>query len=309
MSPEPSAPPGTRLRSGLHKLLRPLSNVTIVPTISIPADTGSYQLFGVTYDGVSYPVLSSNPPVGANFASISIPSVGGVSSNAAALILAAMMNADTVANTAGSGYAIIDQNQDPAGGVATAVAVEQQGFASAQTSLTVAFGTAWDTWSMIAGAVEAPGGGGADAIGVSVTLGTLTSVATASVTPLPTPQVGMPRGFLFKPGAGPTWNLRGRAASPAPLAGFTGNDTLGLLTSSATAAAKGQAVANVTLGALTSSATASAVNKVAVLATLGAATAAAVVADPEAAMAGITLGTLTLTATVRDQALRSLSVH
>lgn len=30
-------------------------------------------------------------------------------------------------------------------------------------------------------------------------------------------QVGMPSGFLFKPGAGPTWNLRGRQAFPVPI--------------------------------------------------------------------------------------------
>lgn len=50
-------------------------------------------------------------------------------------------------------------------------------------------------------------------LGVGVTL-------TAGVISIPQPApdiIGKPQGFLFKPGAGPTWNLRGRAAFPDPV--------------------------------------------------------------------------------------------
>ncbi|WP_407146247.1 hypothetical protein [Bradyrhizobium sp. ORS 86] len=63
--------------------------------------------------------------------------------------------------------------------------------------------------------------------GVSVTtaLGGRSSIDLAGragiFAPQPTVQIGTPQGFLFKPGAGPTWNLRGRAAFTPPPSGPT----------------------------------------------------------------------------------------
>lgn len=143
-----------------------ISAVTIVPTISKAADTGMYALFGVKYDGVSFPVWSSNAslPSTTTATGTSIPSVGSISTNAAALMIAAVMNAAQTAQTAGTGYAILDQNNDGAGAVATALATEDQAFATAQSGITVPFGTSWQTWSLIVDAIEAPSGGAPAAV-------------------------------------------------------------------------------------------------------------------------------------------------
>lgn len=133
----------------------------------------------------------------------------------------------------------------------------------------------------------------------SVTLGTLTSAATASVAAA-APQIGMQQGFLFKPGAGPTWNVRGRAAFPPAIvtANAVAANTLAALTVTATATALDQASAAVTLAALTTTAVAAALEQAQAAITLGGIGLTSTVSTGSAnATVADTLGALTVVAT------------
>lgn len=133
---------------------------SITATISKAADTGTMAAICVNFDGVSFPVWSSNGslPHTGTATGTSTPSIASNSTNAASIMFGFVMNAGFTANSAGSGYAIINQAQLGNGSLAVALANQDQSFALAQSGITVPFGTSWQTWSMIADAIEVPGG-------------------------------------------------------------------------------------------------------------------------------------------------------
>lgn len=167
---------------------------SITATISKAADTGTIAAFGVNFDGVSLPVWSANAslPHTATATGTSAPSIASNSTNAAAIMFGFVMNAGFTANSAGSGYAIINQTQLGNGSLATALANEDQSFATAQSGITVPFGTSWQTWSMIVDAVEAPGGGG-DSFAGSTPLLMMRKAMTGWVRDLRRPWLWMPK--------------------------------------------------------------------------------------------------------------------
>lgn len=126
----------------------------------------------ILYDGVSFPVVSSNvsiPKSGFADSGTSLPTVSGISTNGAALVLTCSFNAGGTAGgtdgcgpllTAGSGYAIVNAGSAGNGSVAANAAVQSQQFASAQSSISSAFATTMQSWAALTLAFEAPGGGG-----------------------------------------------------------------------------------------------------------------------------------------------------
>lgn len=129
----------------------------ITSTISGAGDTGGSIAFGVNYDGTSYPLWTSNAPLTATLNSSGIPSIGSVATNKAALVFGFTMNAVDTVQTAGSGFTLgADQPVFVNGALASTLAYQSKSFTTAQSGLSVPFGTSWVTWSMIADAIEAP---------------------------------------------------------------------------------------------------------------------------------------------------------
>lgn len=73
------------------------------------------------------------------------------------------------------------------------------------------------TQAQVTGAITKSGTVNLSAKGLS-TLSALAGPSLTTVVGPVGPQVGMTQGFLFHPGAGPTWELRGRQAFPLPVA-------------------------------------------------------------------------------------------
>lgn len=134
----------------------------ITVTVSKSIDCGVLAAFGVNYDGVSLPIWSANAslPNTTSSSGTSAPTIGSNSTDAASLLLGFANCAFDGNQTIGSGFTMIDTNNNPNGGVAMALGIEYKAFGAATSGQTVAFGTSWQAWGIIADAIEAPGGGG-----------------------------------------------------------------------------------------------------------------------------------------------------
>lgn len=144
----------------------PLTAALITVTVSSTIDCGMIGAFGVNFDGISLPVWSANAslPNTTTSATNAAPTLGSNSTNAAALLFGFAASAIDTAQTAGSGFTLIDSNFNPNGAVAIALGEEYKSLGSAASGQTVAFGSTWNTWLMIVDALEAPGGGGGDTL-------------------------------------------------------------------------------------------------------------------------------------------------
>jgi hypothetical protein len=122
-------------------------------------------------DGVNIPVVSANvsiPATGFANSGTSLPTVAGISTNGAALVLTGACNAGGTGGgadgagpllTAGSGYSIVDAGSTGAGSFALNCGIQSQQFASAQSGISSAFATTMESWVAVSVAFEGPGGG------------------------------------------------------------------------------------------------------------------------------------------------------
>jgi len=127
------------------------------------ADLLALVAFGVNGSGSSSAPWDVNVslPATATSAVTGTPSVSGVSTtHANAILLGFYSQGNTgafTAQTSGSGFSIIDQTGSNAGSFSIAAAAESQGVTSAQSSVSVAFGTSSTApWSIIADAIAGP---------------------------------------------------------------------------------------------------------------------------------------------------------
>jgi len=120
--------------------------------------------FAVNFDSVNVPVWTSNascPKSASNITSVgSVPTVAGISTNAAAILLGLMLTSHNSVNTIGSGYAMIDAAVNTGGTNQMSFDEEEQLFAALQSGISVPFGTSVFPWFMLADAIEAPAVGG-----------------------------------------------------------------------------------------------------------------------------------------------------
>ena len=124
-------------------------------------DIGDGLAFGVNYDGVSYPVWSTNvalPATASLSTGSSTPTVTGVATNTDALVFGfTQTTSGTVAQAVGTGMTSIATNFDGSGSTADALLIEYKATTGPQSGLSVAGGSSVQTWTAIADAIEIPG--------------------------------------------------------------------------------------------------------------------------------------------------------
>jgi hypothetical protein len=137
----------------------PLSAAVVTVTLSAATDDASLIIFGVNgcasfttpWDtNVSLPATNDNL-----ISTTSTPSVSGVSTTSGGVMVLAFYGTGSHPNmpTAGSGYTIIDSMNNGGGTNFSYSAAEQQSFASAQSSISVAFTGTFGEWGVIADAL------------------------------------------------------------------------------------------------------------------------------------------------------------
>jgi hypothetical protein len=84
----------------------------------------------------------------------SAPTIGSVASNKAALLVGFAASAIDTNQTIGSGFTMIDTNNNPNGAIAMALDEEYKSISSATSGQTVNLGSSWNTWAIIADAIE-----------------------------------------------------------------------------------------------------------------------------------------------------------
>lgn len=138
----------------------PLTAAVFTVTLSKAIDDAVLDIFSVNYDSINAPVWTTNVSCPAIFSDVSgattTPQATGVSTNNACMAIGffASPRHPTLIETNGVGYTIIESSANHGGNNDQAQAEEYQVFSSAQSSLTIPFGTDTPVWFVIGDAIE-----------------------------------------------------------------------------------------------------------------------------------------------------------
>lgn len=136
-----------------------LTGASVSVTFSTTADSGVIQAFGIAGANTSSPfdANGSLPAINKDQSALTTqPTVSGISTtNANDMLISCMNTQKDATETAGTGYTLIDTQNNTGGAVVdTTAADEFQIVSSTQSSISATFGTNVEGWGMIVDAIQ-----------------------------------------------------------------------------------------------------------------------------------------------------------